>query len=45
MIFTVDQLKHHQQNDVSINRIITNIDKKPFNDEYWFNRRIIMPPN
>lgn len=32
--FTLEQLKVLQTNDLSINRIIENIDKKPFNNEY-----------
>lgn len=33
-IFTLEQLKDFQMNDSSINRIIENIDRKPFNNEY-----------
>ncbi|CAF3952238.1 unnamed protein product [Rotaria sp. Silwood1] len=33
-VFTNEQLKQNQQQDLSIQKIIENIDKKPFNNEY-----------
>ena len=35
-VFTNEQLKNYQQQDISITKIIENIDKKPFNHEYSF---------
>lgn len=33
-VFTIEQLKHYQRNDAATNRIIQNIDRKPFSNEY-----------
>ena len=33
-VFTIEQLKQRQQNDISIRNIVNNIQRKPFSDEY-----------
>jgi hypothetical protein len=40
-VFTTEQLKHHQQQDLSIKKIIENIDKKPFINKYCMENGIL----
>ena len=36
-VFTIQQLKEHQEHDTSINNIMKNIDRRPFSYEYCIN--------